>query len=100
MRDYHFRHTPPDQTLDMWRSVRENEEKSIFPYVDACHYRVDSTMAYEIGVLRPYLAEILEELLPHSPHRPYAEDVLRKISAVPPIPSAWIPSDSLYREFI
>lgn len=32
VRDSLFRGTPPDETMDMWDSVRAGEEKYIFPY--------------------------------------------------------------------
>ena len=100
VRDYNFRGTSPDFTLSLWSGVRANEDEHIFPYASACTYRIDSTMPYEIGILKPYLDRILPSVPTDSPNRPVAEGILERISGAQPISDRLIRSDSLYREFI
>jgi len=100
VRDAHFRNTSPEKTFFLWSGVRENEEANIFPYVKDCPYRIDSTMPYELGVLKPYLNEILPAVAEDSPYRSQAEDILKKLEGIDSVSDAMIPMDSLYREFI
>ncbi len=100
VRDHHFRNTDAAFTLTLWKSVRENEERSIFPYVGHCTYRIDSTMPYDPGMLRPYLEAILPRIEKESPQWAQAQDILKKIQSVQVIPSDLIAPDSLYKEFI
>ena len=100
VRDEHFRHTSAEFTMGMWDGVRQNEEAHIFPYIGDDHVRMDSTMPYEIGMLRPFLERALASVSPNSPHRAEADRILAAISSVPPLPSDWIEDGFLYREFI
>ncbi|MBR6680752.1 MAG: hypothetical protein IKL59_05775 [Clostridia bacterium] len=97
VRDSNFRDTNATETMSLWKSVRENEEKHIFPNVPQCKYRINSTMPYEIGVLRPYLEKVLSG---PSPYRSEFDRMLEKIKDVESIPSSYIDEDSLYKEFV
>lgn len=100
VRDYNFRGASAEFTMTLWKSVRRNEDANIFPYVDDCTYRIDSTHGYEIGVLKPYLERILSELCEDSAHYERARAVLEKISSVTPIDASLIEEGSLYKEFV
>lgn len=100
VRDSNFRGTSPEKTFAMWQSVRKNEEENIFPHTDRCDVRIDTTMPYEIGVLKPYLENILKNVPPEDAFRRNAEEMLHKISGESAISSELIPADSLYREFV
>jgi uridine kinase len=100
VRDYQFRSSSPEFTLYLWESVRANEEKNIFPYVGNTDYTVSSSMEYEIGVLRPYLENIIEKMDKNDRHYGRAAQILEKVSGVEPIPSELIEDGMLYREFV
>jgi uridine kinase len=100
VRDYHFRASDAAFTFFAWESVRENEEKSIFPYADSCDEQLDSLMGYEVGMLRPHLETILSQLPLSSVYRPMADTILHDISTVQPLISDWLPEHALYREFV
>ncbi|MBO5939471.1 MAG: hypothetical protein J6Q82_08280 [Clostridia bacterium] len=100
VRDYNFRNSPPENTLALWASVRRNEEANIFPYASAAEYWIDSTMEYELGVLKPYLDRILPTVSKEGPYWNTAETILRQMKDVCPIPSSMISEGSLYQEFI
>ena len=42
VRDTNFRGANVEFTIGLWESVRQNEEKNIFPYVDTCTYKINS----------------------------------------------------------
>ena len=100
VRDSHFRNTAPEFTFKIWKSVRENEDKNIFPYVHECDYYIEASFAYEIGVLKPYLSEYLAQIGESSEYRSAAEKILSRIAPAAEISSDLIPADSVYREFV
>ena len=100
MRDYRYRNATPAFTFYLWQSVRENAERNIFPYVQRCGSRIDSTMPYEIGVLRPFLEEILPTIPEDDPFREQGQSILARLRQVQTVPASCIGPDSLYREFI
>ncbi len=100
VRDYYFRSSDAAFTFFAWDSVRSNEQKSIFPYAHACDEQLDSLMGYEIGMLRPHLETILQQLPRSSVYCAHADTILQDISTVQVLPSEWLPSHALYREFV
>jgi len=100
VRDHRYRASDPAFTLYLWQSVRENEEKNIFPNANACHFYIDSTMPYEIGILKPYLEELLPTVPTASPFYGEAQNLLARLQAILPIPSSYMTENSLYKEFI
>ena len=100
VRDYKYRNTHPRFTFDLWKNVRKNEERSIFPFIDTCEYKVDSTMPYEIGVLRPYLENILKDIKKEEPCYALAKEILSLVKNVEIISDTLIGADSLYKEFV
>lgn len=99
VRDYYFRGSRAEFTLMLWESVRENEEKNIFPYVKS-DYTVDSSMEYEIGVLKPYLCEIVDGMDKNDVRYGEARKIIEKISRVDTIPRELILDGMLYCEFV
>lgn len=100
VRDFRHRSTAPEFTLYLWPSVRENEEKSIFPNLSRCNADIDSTMPYEVGMLKPYLEQLLQGIPSSSAHFEEARRILNKISGVQPISADYRTEKSLYKEFI
>lgn len=100
VRDYKYRNTDPRFTFEMWKNVRKNEEISIFPYVDTCEYKVDSTVPYELGILRPYLENILNDIKKEEPCYELAVEILSWVKDSEAISDKLIGEDSLYKEFV
>ncbi len=100
VRDHKKRNTPVERTFSLWSGVRRNEEQNIFPYVEDCSYRIDSAMPYELGILAPYLRELLPSIDTESPYFAQAQSILRFMDGVEEISDRLLPADSLYREFV
>ena len=100
VRDFKFRGSSPKFTFEIWKNVRENEVKNIFPYADESDYKVNSTMQYEIGILKPYLDEILGTIGTGNKYFAEAEAILNSVKNVESIPSELILDGYLYREFV
>jgi len=52
VRDNNFRSADPAYTLELWANVMRGETKYITPFKDKADLKVDSSLAYEIPVLR------------------------------------------------
>lgn len=100
VRDSNFRGASPDFTLSLWDSVRRNEEENIFPHMDRCHLRIDTTLAYELNVLAPYLRRVLPEIAWGSKHHKKSLEILGLLEDVVGIESFVISENSLYKEFV
>jgi uridine kinase len=100
VRDYYRRASEPEFTLFLWKGVRENEERSIFPYAAQCHAQLDSTMGYELGMLRPYLENILPSILTSDDYGNIAAAILHDIKEIPQLSCELLPEIALYREFV
>lgn len=100
VRDSLSRNTSAEETLKMWADVRAGEEKHIFPYQEEADVIFNSSLAYEIGVLRD---SALKELVKIPMTSPYYEDAKRLIGLIScflPIDSSEVPDDSILKEFI
>ena len=100
VRDLRYRESNAEFTFFLWDSVRKNEEKSIFPNTNSCHYFINSTMPYEIGMLKPYLEEMLPAVRRENRYWESAQSILRKLQNIQVVPSEYITQNSLYKEFI
>lgn len=100
VRDARTRNSDAEKTLSMWEDVCANEDRNIYPYLDCADIRIDSSMAYEVGVIRPMAEAVLSALPSDSRYRKYADTLLARLSYIEPLPSDDIPADSVFREFI
>lgn len=100
VRDYNFRGATPEFTFDFWRGVRENEEKNIIPFYDDCTALLNSTMPYELGMLKPYVVPLLASIESNSDHYDYAQKMIKRFEHIEEISKEYIPEISLYHEFL
>ena len=99
-RDYKQRGADALHTLSRWASVRRGEERHIFPYQENADVMLNSSLFYEISVLRPYAEKILREVPDTVPEFDEARRMLKFLDNFIPIPSDEIPPTSILREFI
>ena len=100
VRDSNFRGASPEFTLGLWESVRRNEETNIFPYMDRCDVKIDTTLAYEMNVLAPYLRRVLANVSRDDKYYAKCVNILNLIEDIAGIESFVISQSSLYREFV
>ncbi len=99
-RDYKQRGSDALHTLSRWASVRRGEERHIFPYQENADVMLNSSLFYEISVLRPYAEKILREVPDTVPEFNEARRLLKFLDNFIPIASDEIPPTSILREFI
>lgn len=100
-RDYQFRNYSALHTLQMWNSVGRGEQKYIFPYQEEADCMFNSSILYELAVLKDFVVPLLQEI--NNSHPEYAEakrliEMLQYFESVKEIDL--IPNNSLLREFI
>lgn len=102
VRDYNFRGATPEFSFHLWDGVRRNEEKNIFPNAGNCDFYLNSFLPYELFVLRKHALPLLADVPETSGHRPSADELAKKLSALPELPfdDRRIPQNSVFREFI
>ena len=103
VRDHQFRNTPPEETLNMWASVRRGEEKWIFPYQEQADFVFNSALHYELPVLKRYAYDLLKRIPPEDPVYLSSRRLLKILHYMLPATEEAlreIPPLSLLREFI
>ncbi len=100
VRDSLSRKTTGEETLKMWKSIRKGEEKWIFPFQEDADAIFNSSLSYEIGVLKPYALRELIKISIDSTEYEEAKKLADLLSCFVDIEASKIPTDSLLKEFI
>lgn len=100
VRDYRTRGNGAIDTLSRWASVRRGEEQHIFPYQENADVMFNSSLFYEISVLRALAEPILREIPDTVPEYGEASRLLKFLNNFSPIAPDEIPPTSILREFI
>jgi len=100
LRDSKFRSTDAETTFSHWGSVVRNELVSIEPYRDTCDERINSALPYELCVLKEPLMALLATVGEGDDHAVTARLLFEKLSRLPSFDEAYVPADSVLREFI
>lgn len=100
IRDNRTRGYKPEVTLKNWYSVRRGEEKWVFPCQDNADVLFNSSLSYELGVLKTYAEPLLFSVKKDDPEYQTAIRLLELFKNVLPVPSEEVPKISILREFI
>jgi uridine kinase len=100
VRDFCRRNASAEFTLHLWQSVRQNELDCIFPNVKEDFIFINSLMPYELGMLKPFLFEMLSSVSLESAHYNFTQETMASLGDVDVISSQYIPENSLYHEFL
>ena len=101
VRDSQFRSHDAEATLKIWSDVREGEEKYIFPFQTSADVVFNTTLIYELAVLKKYAVPLLEAV-PRAAGKAFmtAQRLLNMLHYVKEIDDAAIPNNSILREFV
>lgn len=100
VRDYLSRGYGAEETLKMWPSIRKGERKNIFVYQEEADAMFNSTLVYELSVLKNYALKELDKIKPESPVYNEAVRLKSFLSFFRTIEFKDVPENSLLREFI
>ncbi len=100
VRDHKYRHTSALDTIRRWPSVRRGEEKWIFPFSENADATFNSSLIFELGVMKAYAEPLLRDVPHDLPQYAEAYRLLRFLDCFEPIPADQIPTTSLLREFL
>ena len=87
-------------TLKMWPSVNRGELKNIFPYQEEADIMFNSSLIYELSVLKDYAMPLLKEIKPDVPEYSEAKRLYAMLSYFESISEDLVLRISLLREFI
>ena len=86
--------------IDIWQSVRDGEEKNIFPYIHQADVIINTAMAYEVGVLKTYVEPLLYSVGVDSSYYEEARRLIDFLKQFFAIPGEYVDEESILREFI
>ncbi|MCI6039384.1 MAG: nucleoside kinase [Clostridiales bacterium] len=103
VRDMRFRNTSPIETIDMWPKVRAGEERWIFPNMEKADVMFNTSLHYELPVLKTMAYELLLSIPRSVPEHLVACRLLKVLHYFLPVDGDVmdeIPPLSILREFI
>ena len=100
VRDAKFRAWEPHVTMKMWSNVRRGEKLYISPFKDNADIQFDSSLPYEVGVLKSYVLPFCEQLTPEIERYEEIGHLLEAYPKFETLGEGYVAPDSLIREFI
>lgn len=100
VRDFNFRGRSPLDTFRLWPSVVAGERKWIYPFQGQADAVFNSSLDYELAVLKPYATELLNQVKPWDEEYLEARRLQGFLENVSLAKSDAVPGDSILRETI
>ncbi|MBR5947957.1 MAG: nucleoside kinase [Clostridia bacterium] len=101
VRDHANRGASMEHTIGMWPSVRRGETRWIFPYQENADRIINTTLHYELSVMKKYIYPLLLEVPQQSEHYCAARAIVKYLNYVLEADiEDEIPPTSVIREFI
>jgi uridine kinase len=100
VRDSWSRSNGPRETLAVWGNVRRGEERNIFNFQNRADVIFNSSLIYELPVLKTMAVPLLMQISPEMEEYPEAQRLLQFLDVFREIPVEWVPDNSILREFI
>lgn len=100
VRDFLSRGYGGETTLNMWPSIRRGEERNIFVFQEQADAMFNSTMVFELCVLKKYALEELDKIKEDSPSYYEALRLKNFLRLFKEVDRDMIPNNSILREFI
>ena len=100
IRDHQYRGSSAQQTIQRWPSVRRGENKWIMPFHENADAMFNSSLLFELSVMKNYALPILQQVPSNAPEYAEASRLIKFLSYFEPLDEKDIPSTSLLREFL
>ena len=100
IRDYRYRGYSALDTLRRWQSVRDGEDRNIFPYQENADVMFNTSLIIEMGILKSYATAILDEVPETEPEYSEAIRLKKFLSYFRTISEDNLPGTSILREFV
>ncbi len=100
VRDNRTRARDVGKSIEDWNKVRNGEKKYIYPYISNIDDILNTSLVYEIGVLKTFVEPLLYSVKSDSPSYNEARRLINYLKGFFPIPSDYVNDDSILREFI
>lgn len=100
VRDFKYRGTSAEDTIRRWPSVRRGEERWIFPFKEHADAMFNSSLLFELAVIKDYAEAILDRVPANCPEYAQAYRLRRFLHYFRRIQPDAIPPTSLLREFL
>ncbi len=100
VRDRLFRGYSANQTISKWPSVKRGEARNIFPHQDRADVMFNSTLVYELAVLKIFAQRYLLEVKHGEPEFLEAYRLLKFLDLFVGVSPEMVPRTSIIREFI
>ena len=100
IRDHTYRGANALDTIKRWPSVRRGEEKWIMPFHENADAMFNSSLLFELSVMRNYALPILQQVPSNVPEYAEATRLIKFLNYFEPLDEKDIPSTSLLREFL
>ena len=100
IRDHQYRGASALDTIKRWASVRRGEEKWIMPFHENADAMFNSSLLFELSVIKNYALPILQQVPSNTPEYAEASRLIKFLSYFEPLDEKDIPSTSLLREFL
>ena len=100
VRDYQFRGYSAKHTIDGWASVTKGEVENIFPFQEEADDIFNTSLIYELGVLKGLATPMLKEITQDEKEYAEAGRLLGILKYIRSIPASEVPTNSLLKEFV
>ena len=100
VRDYNFRGNDISFTLAQWANVRRGEKLYISPYKNTAHVMVDSSLPYEVSVMKNYALPLLKAVPEENQRRAELLELVAALDRFETIDPQLVLPGSLLHEFI
>jgi uridine kinase len=100
IRDHKYRGCAALETIKRWPSVRRGEDKWIMPFHENADAMFNSSLLFELAVMKNYALPILQQVPSNTPEYAEASRLIKFLNYFEPLDEKDIPSTSLLREFL
>ena len=100
VRDFQFRGTDALSTIKRWDSVRRGEDRFIYPFQEEADIMFNSSLVYELCVLKKVALPQLLKIKNDVPEYIEAKRLVKFLNYFLPVDAVGIPSNSILQEFL